>query len=126
MLTFLILSALGMAAFVVAGVALAFFAIAAILSLILLPFRILFKLVFGLGGALLGLLVAPIVMIVGAVVLIGALLSALLALLVPLIPVVLLALLVWATGSRFLGPPDRVRHALGQGRRRPPSPDAFL
>ena len=101
MLGFLIFGALALA---FAGVvAIPFMLIGAVIWLVMLPFRIFFKLlgaifgmVFGLGGALLGLIIAPIVMVIVAVALIGAFVSALLSLVVPLMPVALLALLVWA------------------------------
>lgn len=101
MLAFIIFSALAMA---FAGVvAIPFMLIGAVLWLVMLPFRLFFKLlggllgmVFGLVGGLIGLVIAPIVMIVVAVALVGAFISALLSLFVPLLPVALLALLVWA------------------------------
>lgn len=96
MLTFLILSGLVLAVIVIGGLlTLPFLLIGAVVWLLLLPFRLLFKLVFGIGGALLGLLLTPFVMVIVAVALIGAAITALLGLAVPLVPVILLALLVW-------------------------------
>ncbi len=96
MLEFLLVGALVLAAVMVAGVvAIPLLAIGAVIWLVLLPVRWLFKLVFWLGGALLGLLIAPIVLIVVAVAVVGAFVTALLALLAPLTPLVLLALLAW-------------------------------
>lgn len=66
------------------------------LWLVTLPFRILFRIVFGLGGGLLRLLLAPIIFLVFGVVLVALMIAAVLALLAPLIPVALLGLVVWA------------------------------
>ena len=97
MLTFLTICAFALAALVIGGlVAIPIFAVASLVWLVLLPFRLLFKLVFGLGGMLLGFVVAPFVMLIVGVALIGALIAALLALVAPLVPIVLLALFAWA------------------------------
>jgi hypothetical protein len=64
--------------------------------LVTLPFRILFRIVFGLGGGLLRLLLAPIVFLVFGVVLFALVVAAVLAILAPLIPVALLGLAAWA------------------------------
>lgn len=96
MLEFLLLGSVALAAVVFGGVvALPLLLIGALIWVVLLPLRWLFKLVFGIGGALLGILIAPVVIIIAAVALAGVLVAALLALLAPLVPVVLLALLVW-------------------------------
>lgn len=96
MLIFLVLSALALAAVVLGGIILIpLLAVGAFLWFVLLPIRLLFKLVFGLGGALLGLLLAPIVLLVIAVSLIGAAVTAVFSLAVPLVPVILLACLAW-------------------------------
>jgi hypothetical protein len=100
MLAFLILSALALA--FAGAVAIPFIVMTAIFWIITFPIRLAFKLigavlstVFGLGGALLGFIIGPIVMIVVAVAVVVALLSALVSLLAPLLPLALLALLVW-------------------------------
>ena len=66
------------------------------LWLVTLPFRILFRLVFGLGGGLLRLLLAPIMFLVFGVVLFALTIAAVLAIVAPLIPLALLGLAVWA------------------------------
>lgn len=66
------------------------------LWLVTLPFRILFRIVFGLGGGLLRLLLAPLMFLVFAVVVFAMLIAAVLAILAPLVPVALLALVAWA------------------------------
>jgi hypothetical protein len=66
------------------------------LWLVTLPFRILFRIVFGLGGGLLRLLLAPIMFLVFGVVLVALMVAAVLAVLAPLIPVALLGLAAWA------------------------------
>ncbi len=95
MLTFLIICAF--TALAVGGlVAIPIFAVVSLVWLVLLPFRLLFKMLFGLGGMLIGLVVAPFVMLILGVVLIGALVAGLLALLAPALPIVLFALFGWA------------------------------
>ena len=97
MLTFLVLSALALMVFVIGGlIAIPILAVASIVWLVLLPFKLLFKLIFGMGGMLLGLLAAPFLMLIVGVVLVGALLAGVLALLAPLLPIALLAVFAWA------------------------------
>jgi hypothetical protein len=64
--------------------------------LVFLPIRLLFKLLFGLGGLLVGVVAVPILLllVVGGIVL--ALLAALASLVLPLLPVVLLGFVGWA------------------------------
>ena len=112
MTTFLFLCAIGLAfAALIAIPALLF---GFVIWLITLPFRLFFGLFFGLFGlvfglifgifrvffgiigAILGLVLAPIGLLVLAVLLIGGVIVGLLSLLAPLVPVALLALLVWA------------------------------
>jgi hypothetical protein len=107
MLTFLLLSLFAFVAFGLTGaLALPLLAIAAVVWLVTLPFRLLFglvfgvlgglfRLVFGIGGALIGIILFPLVIVVAGIALVGAFVAAMLALLTPLIPVVLLALLGW-------------------------------
>lgn len=64
--------------------------------LITLPFRILLRIAFGLGGGLLRLLLAPIILLVVGVVLFALMIAAVVAILAPLVPVVLLGLSAWA------------------------------
>lgn len=64
--------------------------------LITLPIRILFRLMFGLGGGLLRLLLVPVIVLVFGVVAFALMLAAVVALLAPLVPVALLALAAWA------------------------------
>jgi hypothetical protein len=68
----------------------------ALFWIITLPFRILFKLVFGLGSLVLGLRFAPVVAVVAAIGLVVALLAAVLSLLTPLLPLLLLGGFGWA------------------------------
>jgi hypothetical protein len=75
----------------------------AVFWLVTLPFRILFKLLFGLGGLFFGLLLAPFVAIVAVIGLVLALLAAVLSLLTPLLPLLVLGGVAWAIyrlGSR--------------------------
>ena len=104
MLTFLFFSLFAIAAFSLTGaLALPLIALAGVLWLVTLPFRLLFgfafggmfRLVFGIGGALLGIIFFPLILVVVGIALVGALVAGLAALLTPLIPVVLLALLGW-------------------------------
>ena len=96
MLTFFVLIALGLSAFVVtSAIAIPVLTIGAVCWFILLPFRLLFDLVFGVGSALFGLAVAPLVLIVVAVTLIGAVITTVMTLFAPLLPLAFLALLVW-------------------------------
>ena len=64
--------------------------------LITLPIRILFRLMFGLGGGLLRLLLVPVIVLVFGVVAFALMLAAVVALLAPLVPVALVALAAWA------------------------------
>ena len=68
----------------------------AVFWLLFLPFRLLFSLVFGLGGLLIGVVIAPVLLLAVGAALIVAILAALVALLLPLAPVILLALVGWA------------------------------
>ncbi len=102
MLTLLFLSVLTLVAAVVAGIVVVNLALGALVWLVLLPFRLLFKLVFGHGGLVLGVLLAPLLAVVAAVVVVGALLVALLSLLAPLVPIVLLAGFGWALYRLFV------------------------
>jgi hypothetical protein len=96
MLTFLVVSSLALGAAVIAGVAaLPILAVGAVIWLVLLPFRLLFKLVFGVLGAAFGLLAAPLFVLVAGLALAGVVVTGTLALLAPLVPIALLALLVW-------------------------------
>ncbi len=72
------------------------FLVKMVLWAVLLPFRILFKLTFGLGGLLVGVIAAPLVLLVVVVGVVVALIGALLAVVLPLLPFVMLALLGWA------------------------------
>jgi hypothetical protein len=74
----------------------AVFALCVAFWLVTLPFRILFGLLFGLGGALLRLLLAPLMLLVVGLVLFALLLAAVVAVLVPLVPIALLGLATWA------------------------------
>src|SRR5687767_1655517 len=97
-----------------------FLIVGALIWLVVLPFRILFHVVFGLvggffgliagiGGALLGVLLVPLVLLVVGVALVGAFLAVLLAFLTPLVPVFLLVLLGWGVYRLFVRPAPAVR-----------------
>jgi hypothetical protein len=96
--TFLLLCMIGVAAMLVVGV------IGSIIGalfhlvvwLVTLPFRLLFKVVFGRGGLLLGILFAPVVLVIAIVGGVIALVGAILSLVTPLLPVVLLGGFGWA------------------------------
>jgi hypothetical protein len=106
MLTFLLVSALVLAALGLGSVALPFLVLGGVIWLVLLPVKLVlglvvglvggaFRLLFGLFGALLALLLAPFALLLGAVALVVAFLGALISLITPLIPVALLLLLGW-------------------------------
>jgi hypothetical protein len=102
MLSFLLFSVLTLVVLAVAGMVFVHLAVGALVWLVLLPFRLLFKLLFGLGGLLLGVLVAPMLAVVAVVGLAGAFVVALLSLLAPLVPLVLLAGFGWAVFRLFV------------------------
>lgn len=92
-----------------------FFLLKLVLWTVLLPFRILFKilmipvwLTLGALGLAVGVIAAPLLAVAVAGVVVVGLLAALAALLLPAIPFVLLGLLLWAIFSR--------RPALGEVR----------
>ena len=93
--TFLVLCVAGLVGCVVLG-AIATTVIHALVWLVTLPFRILFKLLVAIGGALAGLVLAPVLALVVAVALIVSIVGAVLALLAPLLPVILLGGFGWA------------------------------
>ena len=63
---FLVLCVLGLVAFVIVG-AIASAVLHAFVWLVTLPFRIVFKLLFGLGGILAGLVLAPFIAVIAAI-----------------------------------------------------------
>lgn len=67
----------------------------ALVWLVLLPFRLLFKLTFGVLGALLGLLFTPAIMLIAMVAIVAAFLAGVAALIAPLLPLLLVALVCW-------------------------------
>jgi hypothetical protein len=74
------------------------FLVKAVLLLVLLPFRLLAGLLllpFRLMGGLLGLLMVPIAGVVGLVALLAVVLGGLFMLTVPLLPLAVIALVVW-------------------------------
>jgi hypothetical protein len=97
MLTLLVIGSIVLMAVAIGGlIAIPIMLISSLIWLVMLPFKLLFKLIFGLGGMLLGMLVAPIAMVIVGVVLVGAVVVGILALLAPLLPIVLLAVFGWA------------------------------
>ena len=72
------------------------FAVKVLLWLVLLPFKILFKVVFGLGWLILGAIAAPLLLLMVGVAVLVAVIGALLAIVLPLLPIVLLAAVAWA------------------------------
>ncbi len=101
MLTFLLFTALALAATVVGGLFFVHLAVGAVFWLLLLPLRLIFKLVFGLGGLVLGMVMAPLIAVLVGVALLVALVLGALALLAPLIPLALLAGFAWALYRLF-------------------------
>lgn len=93
--TFLLVCIIGVLALMVLGSVVGALVHAAF-WLVTLPFRILFRLVFGLGGLFLGLLFAPVVAVVAAIGLVVTMLGAALSLLTPLLPLLLLGGFGWA------------------------------
>ncbi|MFP5380308.1 MAG: hypothetical protein ACLGHP_11280, partial [Vicinamibacteria bacterium] len=104
MIEFFALATLAMVGLAVAAlIGVVLFAIKAVVWLVLLPFRILFKvltfgagLAFGAVGLVAGLALLPVVLAVVAVIAIVAVVGAILSLLLPAIPFILLGLVVWA------------------------------
>jgi hypothetical protein len=96
--TFLLLCMLGVAACLVIGVigAIVGFFFRAVFWIVTLPFRILFKIVFGLGGLLLGILFAPFVLVIAAIAGVVALLGGIVSLVTPLLPLLFFGLFGWA------------------------------
>jgi len=100
-----LLAAAGLAFFSLVG--LVFFIIKMALWTVLLPLRILFKvlmipvaLTFGAIGLAVGAAAIPILLVVVAAVVVFGAIAALLALLVPAIPFLLLGLMIWAIVRR--------------------------
>jgi hypothetical protein len=104
MLEFLTLAMLAVvAAGAIALVGVVVLVLKAVLWLVLLPFRILFKVAaFGVGalfggvGLLFGVVLVPLLLLAVAGVVVAAIVSALVALTIPAIPFVLLGLLIWS------------------------------
>jgi hypothetical protein len=88
--TFLLLCIIGVVALMVVGTVVGAL-IHALFWIVTLPFRIFFKLLFGLGGLFFGLLLSPFVAVLAVIAIVGAVLS----LLTPLLPVLLLGLFGW-------------------------------
>jgi len=104
---FLVLCVLGLVALVVLG-AIASAVLHVLVWLVTLPFRIFFKLLFGLGGILAGLILAPFIVVIALIALVVSFVGAVLAMVVPLLPVVLLGAFAWAIfrlASRKPAPP---------------------
>jgi hypothetical protein len=104
MVEFLVFGGLAAAAMaVVAVLGVAFFLLKFVLWAVLLPFRLLLKLLmvpvwltFGAVGLALGAVVVPLVLIVVTIVAAIGVVTTILALLLPAIPFVLLGLMIWA------------------------------
>lgn len=96
MLTFLLFSVLALVVLAVAGIVFVRLAVGALVSLVLLPFRLLCTLLFGLGGLVLGALLVPVLAVAAVIGIAGAFIVAVLSLLAPLVPLVLLAGFGWA------------------------------
>jgi hypothetical protein len=96
--TFLLLCMAGVAACLVIGVIGAVIGtlVRLVFWVVTLPFRILFKIVFGLGGLLLGVLFAPFLLVIAVIGGVVALIGAVLSLLTPILPMLLLGLFGWA------------------------------
>jgi hypothetical protein len=95
-MTLFLLTGAAVAALCFAALLLVGFVLKLAFWLVFLPFRVLFKLVFGIGGLLIGVLAAPIVLLLVAIGVIVAVLAALAAIVLPLLPVILLGLGGWA------------------------------
>jgi hypothetical protein len=96
--TFLLLCMLGVAAMLVIGVvgSIVGFFVHALFWLITLPFRIVFKIIFGLGGLFLGILFAPFLLVIALIGMVVAVVGGVLSLFAPLVPLVLLGGFGWA------------------------------
>lgn len=104
--TFLLVCIIGVVACMVLGTVVGAL-LHALFWIVTLPFRIVFKVLFGLGGLLFGVSVAPFVAVVAVVGLAVAVVAAILSLLTPMLPVLLLGLFGWAiyrAGSRKPAP----------------------
>ena len=105
--TFLLLCVLGLVALAVLGAILSA-VLHALVWLVTLPFRIFFKLLFGLGGIVAGLVLAPLIAVIALIALVVSVVGAVLAMLAPLLPVLLLGGFAWAIfrlASRKPAPP---------------------
>lgn len=101
--TFLLVCIIGVVACMVIGTVLH-----ALFWIVTLPFRIVFKVLFGLGGLLFGVILAPFVAVVAVIGIAVAVVAGILSLLTPLLPVLLLGLFGWAiyrAGSKKPVPP---------------------
>jgi hypothetical protein len=101
--TFLLVCIIGVVACMVIGTVVGAL-LHALFWIVTLPFRIVFKVLFGLGGLLFGVILAPVVAVVAVIAVIAAILS----LLTPMLPVLLLGLFGWAiyrAGSKKPAPP---------------------
>ena len=72
------------------------FVVKVVFWLVFLPLRIVFKLLFGIGGLLVGAIAAPLLLLVLGLGLVLAVLAALAALILPLLPVLMLLAVGWA------------------------------
>ena len=95
--TVLVVGSLAVAALALAAVvAIPILIVGALLWLITLPLRLLFKVVFGLVGALLGLIAGPILLLVSGLALAGAAAGAAFSPDLPIVPLLLVAFGSWA------------------------------
>ncbi len=104
MSAFLVLCVVGLVGVVVLG-AITTTVLHALVWVVTLPFRIFFKLLFGLGGVLAGVVLAPALALIVAIALIVSIVGAVIALLAPLLPVILLACFGWAIFRLASGKP---------------------
>jgi hypothetical protein len=97
MLTFLIVAGLALMVLVFAGLAIAGTLLAMVCWLVLLPFRILFRVTAGVLGGFFGVVLLPILVVIVGVIVVGALVAAVIGAIVPgILPLAAVALIGWA------------------------------
>ena len=110
MLTFLIVAGLALMTLAFAGLAIAGTLLAAVCWVVLLPFRLLFRMTAGALGGFFGLMLLPLLLVIVGVIVVGALVAAAIGALLPgMLPLAAVALIGWAIykgATRGLRSPD--------------------
>ena len=97
MLTFLIVAGFALVVLVAAGLAIAGTVVAMVCWVVLLPVRMLFRLIVDPLGGFFGLLLVPLLLVVVGVIVVGAIVAAIVGAIVPsLLPLAAVVLIGWA------------------------------